>query len=194
MNTPDRVLPLADMSVIPAGSSDERASQLDARQLRRSQSTPAGEHSPSGLRDRHTRFRPSPRGARHATISVRCRIEETSLPCGPASRALPTLRQRRARPFVACDCAVAVREPRYDANDKVVKKPRRAAAAPRSAVASAAELRPFQTRRNGIVLCRARWQVDFIRSRCAGRGSYFEVLAGLKKAPVVTGPYILRTG
>jgi len=96
--------------------------------------------------------------------------------------------------------AVAVRELVYDANGQVVKEPRdpkrrRAAPSAGSAVetvASAAELKPGQTRKEveGVFVVRDN-RAEFLPIKMGIAGDkYFEVLGGLKPTDqVITGPY-----
>jgi HlyD family secretion protein len=96
--------------------------------------------------------------------------------------------------------AVAVRELVYDANGQVVKEPRdpkRRRTAPSSGsavetVASAAELKPGQTRKEveGVFVTRD-GRAEFLPIKMGIAGDkYFEVLAGLKPSDqVITGPY-----
>jgi HlyD family secretion protein len=90
--------------------------------------------------------------------------------------------------------AVAVRELVFDANDQIVKEPtdrrrRRTSVEP---VASAAELKPGQTRKEveGVFVVR-NGKVEFVPIKMGIAGDqYFEVLSGLKAGDeVVTGPY-----
>jgi HlyD family secretion protein len=89
--------------------------------------------------------------------------------------------------------AVAVRELIYDANGQVVKEPKtdkkRRTPEP---VASAAELKPGQTRKEaeGVFLVRA-GKAEFLPIKMGIAGDkYFEVLGGLKAGDeVITGPY-----
>jgi HlyD family secretion protein len=91
--------------------------------------------------------------------------------------------------------AVAVRELVYDANGQVVKEPRTTDKKRRSAVetvASAAELKPGQTRKEveGVFVLRDN-RAEFLPIKMGIAGDkYFEVLAGLKPGDqVITGPY-----
>jgi HlyD family secretion protein len=91
--------------------------------------------------------------------------------------------------------AVAVRELVYDANGQVVKEPRTTDKKPRSAVetvASAAELKPGQTRKEveGVFDLRGN-RAEFLPIKMGIAGDkYFEVLAGLQPGDqVITGPY-----
>jgi HlyD family secretion protein len=96
--------------------------------------------------------------------------------------------------------AVAVRELVYDANGQIVKEPRdpkRRRAAPASGpgvetVASAAELKPGQTRKEveGVFVMRD-GHAEFLPIKMGIAGDkYFEVLSGLKAGDqVITGPY-----
>jgi HlyD family secretion protein len=89
--------------------------------------------------------------------------------------------------------AVAVRELVYDANGQVVKEPKtdkkRRTPEP---VASAAELKPGQTRKEaeGVFLVRS-GKAEFLPIKMGIAGDkYFEVLGGLKAGDeVITGPY-----
>jgi HlyD family secretion protein len=89
--------------------------------------------------------------------------------------------------------AVAVRELVYDANGQVVKEPksdkRRRTPEP---VASAAELKPGQTRKEteGVFVVRDN-KAEFVPIKMGIAGDkYFEVLSGLKSGDqVITGPY-----
>ncbi len=89
--------------------------------------------------------------------------------------------------------AVAVRELVYDANGQVIKEPktdkRRRTPEP---VASAAELKPGQTRKEteGVFVVRAT-KAEFVPLKMGIAGDkYFEVLSGPKEGDqVVTGPY-----
>ena len=91
--------------------------------------------------------------------------------------------------------AVAVRELIYDANGQIVKEPktdkRRRAPTPET-VASAAELKPGQTRKEteGVFVIRD-GKAEFIPIKMGIAGDkYFEVLSGLKQGDqVITGPY-----
>ena len=94
--------------------------------------------------------------------------------------------------------AVAVRELVYDANGQVVKAPRndnkrrRPATVPSETVASAAELKPGQTRKEveGVFVVRDT-RVEFVPLKLGiASEKYFEVLSGVKAGDqVVTGPY-----
>jgi HlyD family secretion protein len=96
--------------------------------------------------------------------------------------------------------AVAVRELVYDANGQIVKEPRdpkRRRTAPASGggvetVASAAELKPGQTRKEveGVFVMRD-GHAEFIPIKMGIAGDkYFEVLSGLQSGDqVITGPY-----
>ena len=89
--------------------------------------------------------------------------------------------------------AVAVRELIFDANGQVVKTPRDEKKPPRvEPVASAAELKPGQTRKEteGVFLIREN-RAEFVPIKMGIAGDkYFEVLSGLKPGDVVvTGPY-----
>lgn len=91
--------------------------------------------------------------------------------------------------------AVAVRELIYDANGQIVKEPKtdkkRRTPTPET-VASAAELKPGQTRKEteGVFLVRD-GKAEFLPIKMGIAGDkYFEVLAGLKSGDqVITGPY-----
>src|SRR5207249_5311220 len=89
--------------------------------------------------------------------------------------------------------AVAVRELIYDANGQVVKQPRDEKK-PRGVepVASAAELKPGQTRKEteGVFVMRE-GRAEFVPIKMGIAGEkYFEVLSGLHAADqVITGPY-----
>ena len=91
--------------------------------------------------------------------------------------------------------AVAVRELVYDANGQVVKEPKtdnkRRARTPEP-VASAAELKPGQTRKEteGVFVFRD-GHAEFIPIKMGIAGDkYFEVRSGLKVGDqVITGPY-----
>src|SRR4051812_29365124 len=93
--------------------------------------------------------------------------------------------------------AVAVRELVYDANGQVVKertdkRRRRPAGSSVEPVATAAELKPGQTRKEteGVFVVRA-GKVEFVPIKIGISGDkFFEVLQGLKPGDeVVTGPY-----
>ena len=89
--------------------------------------------------------------------------------------------------------AVAVRELIYDANGQVIKQPRDDKAKRGvEPVASAAELKPGQTRKEteGVFVMRDK-RAEFVPIKMGIAGDkYFEVLAGLKPGDVViTGPY-----
>src|SRR5919197_397536 len=91
--------------------------------------------------------------------------------------------------------AVAVRELVYDANGQVVKEPRsdkRRRPNRVEPVASAAELKPGQTRKEseGVFVVRNN-RAEFVPIRMGIAGDkYFEVLSGLKPGDqVITGPY-----
>ena len=90
--------------------------------------------------------------------------------------------------------AVAVRELVFDANDQVVKAPtdRRRRRRIIEPVASAAELKPGQTRKEaeGVFVVRT-GKVEFVPIKMGIAGDkYFEILSGLKPGEeVVTGPY-----
>ena len=90
--------------------------------------------------------------------------------------------------------AVAVRELVFDANDQVVKAPtdRRRRRRNIEPVASAAELKPGQTRKEveGVFVVRT-GKVEFVPIKMGIAGDkYFEILSGLKPGDeVVTGPY-----
>ena len=89
--------------------------------------------------------------------------------------------------------AVAVRELLYDANGQIIKQPRDEKR-PRTVepVASAAELKPGQTRKEteGVFLVRS-GRAEFLPIKMGIAGDkYFEVLSGLKPGDqVITGPY-----
>ena len=91
--------------------------------------------------------------------------------------------------------AVAVRELIYDANGQIVKEPRtdkkRRTPTPET-VASAAELKPGQTRKEteGVFVVRD-GKAEFLPIKMGIAGDkYFEVLKGLKSGDqVITGPY-----
>ena len=92
--------------------------------------------------------------------------------------------------------AVAVRELIYDANGQIVKEPktdkrRRTTPTPET-VASAAELKPGQTRKEteGVFVMRE-GKAEFLTIKMGIAGDkYFEVLSGLKAGDqVITGPY-----
>ena len=92
--------------------------------------------------------------------------------------------------------AVAVRELVYDANGQIVKAPktdkrRRTTPTPET-VASAAELKPGQTRKEteGVFVVRD-GKAEFVPIKMGIAGDkYFEVLSGLKSGDqVITGPY-----
>jgi HlyD family secretion protein len=94
--------------------------------------------------------------------------------------------------------SVAVRELTYDANGQVVKAPidpkRRRRTSAVEPVASAAELKPGQTRKEteGVFVVRDKEKrVEFVPIKMGIAGDkYFEVLSGLKPGDqVVTGPY-----
>src|SRR5262249_52801368 len=93
--------------------------------------------------------------------------------------------------------AVAVRELVYDANNQVVKAPadprkRRMASSAIDPVASAAELKPGETRKEteGVFVLRSSNKVEFVPIKVGISGDkYFEVTTGLKAGDqVVTGP------
>jgi len=91
--------------------------------------------------------------------------------------------------------AVAVRELVYDANGQVIKEPRTDKRRRPSAVepvASAAELKPGQTRKEteGVFAVR-NGHAEFVPIKMGIAGDkYFEVLSGLSQADqVITGPY-----
>lgn len=91
--------------------------------------------------------------------------------------------------------AVAVRELVYDANGQVVKEPRTTDKKRRGAVetvASAAELKPGQTRKEveGVFVLRDN-RAEFLAIKMGIAGDkYFEVLSGLQPGDqVITGPY-----
>jgi HlyD family secretion protein len=94
--------------------------------------------------------------------------------------------------------SVAVRELTYDANGQVVKSPidskRRRRSSTVETIASAAELKPGQTRKEteGVFVFRDKEKrVEFLPIKMGIAGDkYFEVLSGLKPGDqVVTGPY-----
>jgi HlyD family secretion protein len=91
--------------------------------------------------------------------------------------------------------AVAVRELVYDANGQVIKEPRtdkRRRPSAMEPVASAAELKPGQTRKEteGVFAVR-NGHAEFVPIKMGIAGDkYFEVLSGLSQADqVITGPY-----
>jgi HlyD family secretion protein len=91
--------------------------------------------------------------------------------------------------------AVAVRELVYDANGQVMKEPRtdkRRRASTVEPVASAAELKPGQTRKEteGVFAVR-NGRAEFVPIKMGIAGDkYFEVLSGLNQGDqVITGPY-----
>jgi HlyD family secretion protein len=91
--------------------------------------------------------------------------------------------------------AVAVRELVYDANGQVVKEPRttdKRRRTPVETVASAAELKPGQTRKEveGVFVVRDN-RAEFLPIKMGIAGDkYFEVLGGLQPGDqVITGPY-----
>jgi HlyD family secretion protein len=91
--------------------------------------------------------------------------------------------------------AVAVRELVYDANGQVVKEPRttdKRRRTPVETVASAAELKPGQTRKEveGVFVVRDT-RAEFLPIKMGIAGDkYFEVLGGLRPGEqVITGPY-----
>jgi len=91
--------------------------------------------------------------------------------------------------------AVAVRELVYDANGQVIKEPRTDKRRRPSAVepvASAAELKPGQTRKEteGVFIVR-NGRAEFVPIKMGIAGDkYFEVLSGLSQGDlVITGPY-----
>jgi HlyD family secretion protein len=89
--------------------------------------------------------------------------------------------------------AVAVRELVYDANGQIVRTPRpQKGARTAEPVASAAELKPGQTRKEteGVFVFRGN-KAEFLPIKMGIAGDkYFEVLAGLKPDDqVITGPY-----
>jgi len=91
--------------------------------------------------------------------------------------------------------AVAVRELVYDANGQVIKEPRSDKRRRPSAVepvASAAELKPGQTRKEteGVFIVR-NGRAEFVPIKMGIAGDkYFEVLSGLSQGDqVITGPY-----
>jgi HlyD family secretion protein len=92
--------------------------------------------------------------------------------------------------------AVAVRELVYDANGQIVREPRsdrrRRGGSSVEPVASAAELKPGQTRKEaeGVFVVRDN-RAEFVPIKMGIAGDkYFEVLSGVKVADqVITGPY-----
>ena len=91
--------------------------------------------------------------------------------------------------------AVAVRELVYDANEQIVREPRtdkRRATPTVETTASAAELKPGQTRKEteGVFVFRS-GRAEFVPIKVGIAGDkYFEVLSGLKEGDqVITGPY-----
>jgi HlyD family secretion protein len=90
--------------------------------------------------------------------------------------------------------AVAVRELVFDANGQIVKEPHDQRGASRSVepVASAAELKPGQTRKEteGVFVVRSE-KAEFVPIKMGIAGDkYFEVVDGLKSGDqVITGPY-----
>ena len=91
--------------------------------------------------------------------------------------------------------AVAVRELVYDANEQIVREPRtdkRRATPTVETTASAAELKPGQTRKEteGVFVLRS-GRAEFVPIKVGIAGDkYFEVLSGLKEGDqVITGPY-----
>jgi HlyD family secretion protein len=91
--------------------------------------------------------------------------------------------------------AVAVRELVYDANEQIVREPRtdkRRATTTVETTASAAELKPGQTRKEteGVFVFRS-GRAEFVPIKVGIAGDkYFEVLSGLKEGDqVITGPY-----
>jgi len=92
--------------------------------------------------------------------------------------------------------AVAVRELVYDANEQIVREPRtdkrRATTPVVETPASAAELKPGQTRKEteGVFVFRG-GRAEFVPIKVGIAGDkYFEVLSGLKEGDqVITGPY-----
>jgi HlyD family secretion protein len=90
--------------------------------------------------------------------------------------------------------SVAVRELVYDANNQIVKEPRdpRRRRSNVEPVASAAELKPGQTRKetDGVFVVRDK-RVEFVPIKMGIAGDkYFEVVSGVKPGDqVVTGPY-----
>ena len=97
--------------------------------------------------------------------------------------------------------SVAVRELTYDANGQVIKEPtdgkrrrRNSTGSSLDPVASAAELKPGQTRKEteGVFVHREKEKrVEFVPIKLGIAGDkYFEVLSGLKPGDsVITGPY-----
>ncbi|HEX6162089.1 MAG TPA: hypothetical protein VFZ31_01900, partial [Vicinamibacterales bacterium] len=88
--------------------------------------------------------------------------------------------------------AVAVRELVYDAQGKVVKKPRSENNAPAQAAMPPPELEPGQTRKEteGVFVIRE-GRAAFVPIKIGIAGDrYFEVLSGMKAGDqVITGPY-----
>jgi HlyD family secretion protein len=97
--------------------------------------------------------------------------------------------------------SVAVRELTYDANGQVIKEPqdnkrrrRNSSGSVVDPVASAAELKPGETRKEteGVFVVREKSKnVEFVPIKLGIAGDkYFEILSGLKRGDqVVTGPY-----
>ena len=102
---------------------------------------------------------------------------------------------RRSGVVAAPIPAVAVRELVYDANEQIVREPRTDKRRPTATVettASAAELKPGQTRKEteGVFVFR-NGRAEFVPIKVGIAGDkYFEVLSGLKEGDqVITGPY-----
>jgi len=102
---------------------------------------------------------------------------------------------RRSGVVAAPIPAVAVRELVYDANEQIVREPRtekRRATTSVETTASAAELKPGQTRKEteGVFVFR-NGRAEFVPIKVGIAGDkYFEVLSGLKEGDqVITGPY-----
>ena len=102
---------------------------------------------------------------------------------------------RRTAVVAAPIPAVAVRELVYDANEQIVREPRTEKRRPTATVettASAAELKPGQTRKEteGVFVFRS-GRAEFVPIKVGIAGDkYFEVLSGLKEGDqVITGPY-----
>jgi len=102
---------------------------------------------------------------------------------------------RRSGVVAAPIPAVAVRELVYDANEQIVREPRtdkRRATPTVETTASAAELKPGQTRKEteGVFVFRS-GRAEFVPIKVGIAGDkYFEVLSGLKEGDqVITGPY-----
>jgi len=111
-----------------------------------------------------------------------------------------TTATRQAVPAVPIP-SVAVRELTYDANGQVIKEPqdnkrrrRNSSGSVVDPVASAAELKPGETRKEteGVFVVRDKSKnVEFVPIKLGIAGDkYFEILSGLKRGDqVVTGPY-----